>query len=71
MSQKIKIGLSISVKVCPAILMGTKRNNFEKILLGAPKSLMFGDNPSTEANIFGLFLLASELEQDVQKRKMY
>lgn len=56
MSQKIKIGLSIAVKVCSVILMGTKRNYFEKILLGAPKSLIFGaTNPSTEANIFGLF----------------
>lgn len=34
MSQEIKIGLSISVKVVPAILMETKRNYFEKYDLG-------------------------------------
>lgn len=38
MSQEIKIGLCISVKVFPAILMGTKRNYFENTTWG-PKIL--------------------------------
>lgn len=70
MSQEIKIGLSISVKVFPAILMGTKRNYFENTTRG-PKILNVWGQPLNGGKYFWTFLLASELGQAVQNGMMY
>lgn len=50
--------------------MGTKRNYFEKYYLG-PKILNVWGQPLNGGKYFWTFLLASELEQAVQKGMMY